>query len=63
MKTLNIPNMTKKECIKFLNKILELIPETECFATICEELDISEDELELILMSKVTNIVNDDLEA
>lgn len=54
--------MTKKECLKNLNKILQFIPELDCFEDICKELDIEEDELELILLSKVTNITNDDLE-
>lgn len=54
--------MTKKECIKALNDILEYLPELDCFEDICKELDITEDELELVLFSKITNISNDDLE-
>ena len=54
--------MTKKECLKNLNKILQYRPELDCFEEICRELDLEEDELELILSSKVTNIVNEDLE-
>jgi hypothetical protein len=54
--------MTKKECIKNLNNILEFLPELDCFEEICKELDIEEDELELVLSSKITNITNDDLE-
>lgn len=54
--------MNKKECIKHLNKILELIPELDCFETICRELELDDDELELILDSKITNLTNDDLE-
>lgn len=54
--------MTKKECIKKLNEILENIPELECFEELCRKLDIEEDELELVLFSKITNIVNEDLE-
>lgn len=54
--------MTKKECIKSLNKILQYLPELDCFEDICAELDIEEDELELILSSKITNITNEDLE-
>ena len=54
--------MTKKECLKTLNQILEILPELDCFENICNELDIVEDELELVLSSKITNISNDDLE-
>jgi hypothetical protein len=54
--------MNKKECLKFLNNILQLLPELDCFEKICEELDIEEDELELVLSSKITNITNDDIE-
>ena len=54
--------MTKKDCIKNLNKIIEFIPELDCFEDICTELGIEEDELELILSSKIININNDDLE-
>lgn len=54
--------MSKKECIRILNQILEKIPELNSFEEICSELDIEEDELELVLMSKVTNIVNEELE-
>jgi hypothetical protein len=54
--------MNKKECLKNLNKILQYLPELDCFEEICRELDLEEDELELILSSKVTNIVNEDLE-
>ena len=54
--------MTKKECIKILNGILEYLPELDCFEDLCRELNIEEDELELALYSKITNITNDDLE-
>jgi hypothetical protein len=54
--------MTKKECLKLLNGVIQFIPELDCFEDICEELDIEEDELELVLSSKITNITNDDLE-
>jgi hypothetical protein len=54
--------MTKKECLKYLNQILQAIPELNCFEDLCKELEIEEDELELILFSKITNIKNDDLE-
>jgi hypothetical protein len=54
--------MTKKECLKLLNNVLQFIPELDCFEDICKELDIEEDELELVLSSKVTNISNEDLE-
>jgi hypothetical protein len=54
--------MTKKECLKQLNNIIQFIPELDCFEDICKELNIEEDELELILSSKITNISNDDLE-
>jgi hypothetical protein len=54
--------MSKKECIKHLNTILELLPEMDCFEQLCRELDIDEDELELVLMSKISNIINEDLE-
>jgi len=54
--------MTKKDCLKLLNNVIKYIPELDCFEDICIELDIEEDELELILSSKITNIINDDLE-
>lgn len=54
--------MTKKECLKILNQVIQYIPELDCFEDICKELNIEEDELELVLSSKVTNINNDDLE-
>jgi hypothetical protein len=54
--------MTKKECLKILNQVIQYIPELDCFEDICKELNIEEDELELVLSSKVTNITNDDLE-
>jgi len=54
--------MTKKECIKILNDVIQFLPELDCFENICEELDIEEDELELVLSSKITNLTNDDLE-
>jgi hypothetical protein len=54
--------MNKKECIKYLNKLVEYLPELDCFEDVCRELEIEEDELELVLSSKITNISNDDLE-
>lgn len=54
--------MTKKDCLKTLNQILEILPNLDCFEDICSELDLAEDELELILASKITNISNEDLE-
>jgi hypothetical protein len=54
--------MNKKECIKYLNQVIEYLPELDCFEEVCKELEIEEDELELVLSSKVTNISNDDLE-
>lgn len=54
--------MTKKECLKHLNKILQYLPELECFDDFCKELDLAEDELELILSSKIINITNEELE-
>jgi hypothetical protein len=60
--TLHNHTMTKKECIKNLNQILEILPELDCFENICSELDIAEDELELVLLSKITNISNEDLD-
>ena len=54
--------MTKKECLKLLNNVIQFIPELDCFEEICKELDIEEDELELVLASKITNISNEDLE-
>lgn len=54
--------MTKKECLKILNNVLQFLPELDCFEDICKELDIEEDELELVLSSKVTNITNEDLD-
>lgn len=54
--------MTKKECLKLLNNVIQYLPELDCFENICEELEIEEDELELILSSKITNITNEDLE-
>ena len=54
--------MTKKETLKYLNQIIQSIPELNCFEELCNELGLEEDELELILFSKITNIKNDDLE-
>lgn len=54
--------MNKKDYIKHLNHILELLPELACFEEICSELDLDEDELEIILCSKITNISNEELE-
>jgi len=54
--------MTKKECLKNLNKVIQFIPELDCFEDICRELEIEDDELELILSSKITNISNEDIE-
>ena len=54
--------MTKKECIKILNKVIEFLPELDCFEDVCRELELEDDELELALSSKVTNISNEDLE-
>jgi hypothetical protein len=54
--------MTKKECLKLINKVIEFLPELDCFEKICEELGLEEDELELILASKITNITNEDLD-
>lgn len=54
--------MSKKECIKLLNQILEKIPELDSFEELCSALDIDEYELELALMSKITNITNEELE-
>ena len=54
--------MTKKECLKILNKVIEFLPELDCFEDVCIELEIEDDELELALSSKITNISNDDLE-
>ena len=53
--------MNKKKCIRLLNEILEIIPETDCFEFLCEQLDLDEDEVDLVLQSKITNIENDDL--
>jgi hypothetical protein len=54
--------MTKKECLKILNEVIQYLQELDCFEEICDELDLEEDELELVLSSKITNITNDDLE-
>jgi hypothetical protein len=54
--------MTKKECLKILNSVVQFLPELDCFEDICTELGIEEDELELVLASKITNITNDDIE-
>lgn len=54
--------MTKKECLKILNGVINFLPELDCFEDICRELEIEEDELELALSSKITNISNEDLE-
>jgi len=54
--------MTKKECLKYLNQIIQSIPELNCFEELCNELGIEEDELEFVLFSKITNIKNEDLE-
>jgi hypothetical protein len=54
--------MNKKDYIKYLNRILEAIPDLACFEELCEDLGIDEEELELILASKITNITNEELE-
>jgi hypothetical protein len=54
--------MTKKECLKILNNVVQFLPELDCFEDICKELGIEEDELELVLASKITNITNEDLD-
>ena len=54
--------MTKKDCLKILNRVIQYLPELDCFEDICTELELEEDELELVLASKITNIINDDLE-
>lgn len=54
--------MTKKECLKYLNEMMHFLPELDCFEDICNELEIDDFELELILSSKITNISNEDLE-
>lgn len=54
--------MNKKECIKILNGVLNIIGDLDCFEEICKQLELGEDELELALFSKITNITNDDLE-
>jgi hypothetical protein len=54
--------MTKKQCIKILNEVIQYLPELDCFEDFCKELDIEEDELEMALSSKITNITNEDLE-
>jgi hypothetical protein len=53
--------MNKKKCINLLNEVLEIIPETDCFEFLCEQLDLDEDELDFLLQSKITNIENDDI--
>jgi hypothetical protein len=54
--------MTKKECLKILNNVIQFLPELDCFEDVCRELNVEEDELELALSSKITNISNEDLE-
>jgi len=54
--------MTKKECIKYLNNVIQLLPELDCFEQLCNDLELEEDELELVLSSKIVNITNDDIE-
>lgn len=54
--------MNKKQCIQYLNQLIQAIPNLNCFEEIMRELDLEEDELELILFSKIINIKNDDLE-
>jgi hypothetical protein len=54
--------MTKKECLKILNEVIQYLPELDCFEDICNHLEIDDYDLELVLSSKITNIVNDDLE-
>lgn len=52
--------MRKKDCINTLNEILSFLTEHECFDTICKELNISDQELELILNSIIIDIDNDE---
>lgn len=52
--------MRKKECIAALNDILEFLQENECFETICDALNLDDQELDIILKSYITNIDNDE---
>jgi hypothetical protein len=42
--------------------MLQFLPELDCFEDICKEMDLEEDELELVLSSKITNLTNEDLD-
>lgn len=54
--------MDKKTCLRYLNEMLQIIPNTKFFTYLSNELEIEEDELELILSSEILDISNDDIE-
>jgi hypothetical protein len=54
--------MRKKDCIKTLNNIIEFLTDHECFESVCRQLDLEEEELELVLQSVITDINNDECE-
>jgi hypothetical protein len=52
--------MRKKDCINSLNEILGLLLDHECFDAICNELQLGEEELEMVLNSVIIDIDNDE---
>lgn len=54
--------MRKKDCIKTLNNIIEFLSDHECFESVCNALDLDEEELEIVLQSVITDVDNDDCE-
>lgn len=52
--------MRKKDCINTLNEILSFLLEHECFEVLCNQLNISDQELEIVLNSEIIDIENDE---
>lgn len=52
--------MRKKDCINTLNEILSFLQEHECFDVLCDQLNINDQELEIVLSSEIIDIENDE---
>lgn len=52
--------MRKKDCINTLNEILGFLADHECFESVCKELNIDDQELEIVLSSIIIDIDNDE---
>lgn len=51
--------MRKKECVKLLNEMLVILQDHECFAAMCDQLGLEEQELEIVLNSCIIDIENE----